>query len=280
MKEIKEAFQKVKQDISFLTQEIEFLKVSLAELNFTMSNLREEIKRLKHPIFPFIPSQDLVKSSSIQDQAHRLQFQTHMLSPSTQNTIFTALKDRNLSISTGNEGVQTDRQTHQQTDRHIENGLINSIQQPIQLPQPSSQNHFNPQELTPNKIKEYPSKVPTSQILQQEVNPLQNAAQILDSLDALKKEIRLKFKRLTEKEILVFSALYQLEEQEGYTDYRGLSKKLSLTESSIRDYIKRLVDKGIPVEKNKINNKTIQLKISDSLKKIASLSTILQLRDI
>ena len=53
-----------------------------------------------------------------------------------------------------------------------------------------------------------------------------------------------------------------------------------MTESSIRDYIARLINKGIPVEKTKINNKTIQLKVADSLKKAASLATILKLRDL
>ncbi len=111
-------------------------------------------------------------------------------------------------------------------------------------------------------------------------NPIENAAEILDSLDGLKKEIRLKFKRLTDQEILVFSTLYQLDEEKGHTNYKTLSEKLNLTESSIRDYIGRLIKKGIPVEKNKINNKSIHLKISEKLKKIASLSTILQLRSI
>ncbi len=115
---------------------------------------------------------------------------------------------------------------------------------------------------------------------QQTENSIENAIEMLDSLDSLKKEIRLKFKRLTEQEILVFSSLYQLEESNGFTDYRTLSKRLNLTESSIRDYIRRLINKGIPIEKNKLNNKSIQLTISNSLKKIATLSTILQLREI
>jgi len=38
--------------------------------------------------------------------------------------------------------------------------------------------------------------------------------------------------------------------------------------------------KGISVEKKKLNNKNIQLIISNNLKKIASLPTILQLRDL
>jgi hypothetical protein len=53
-----------------------------------------------------------------------------------------------------------------------------------------------------------------------------------------------------------------------------------LTESSIRDYIGRLIKKGIPLDKVKINNKTIHISISQNLKKVATLPTILQLRAI
>jgi biotin operon repressor len=63
-------------------------------------------------------------------------------------------------------------------------------------------------------------------------------------------------------------------------DYKSLSERLNLSESSIRDYIGKLINKGIPVEKKKINNKSIQLSISQNLKKIATLSTILTLRGL
>jgi len=92
--------------------------------------------------------------------------------------------------------------------------------------------------------------------------------------------LRLKFKRLTDQELLVFSTIYQLDEEIGYSDYKSISTKLKLTESSVRDYVGRLIKKGIPVEKTKINNKNIQLNISQNLKKIASLNTLLHLRDI
>ena len=80
--------------------------------------------------------------------------------------------------------------------------------------------------------------------------------------------------------LIVFSALYNSIDEKGYSDYRDLAEKLKLTESSIRDYIGKLIKKEIPIEKIKLNNKNIQLKISENLKKIASLSTILHLREI
>jgi DNA-binding MarR family transcriptional regulator len=113
-----------------------------------------------------------------------------------------------------------------------------------------------------------------------ENTPFEQAVEALNSLDNIKKEIKLKFKHITEQEFLVFSAIYQLSEKAEYTDYKTLSKKLNLTESSIRDYVGKLIKKGIPVEKSKVNNKIIQLFISEDLKKVVSLSQILQLRAI
>ncbi|MDO8528438.1 MAG: hypothetical protein Q7S06_00930 [Nanoarchaeota archaeon] len=111
-------------------------------------------------------------------------------------------------------------------------------------------------------------------------NSLENASEIFDSLDSIKKEIRLKFKTITEQELLVFSTIYQLDEEQGFSDYKVLSNKLNLSESSIRDYVGKLIKKGIPVDKKRINNKNIQLSVSQNLKKIASLATILKLREL
>jgi hypothetical protein len=107
-----------------------------------------------------------------------------------------------------------------------------------------------------------------------------DALEILNSLDNIKKELRNKFKRITDQEFLVFSTIYQMAEETGYVDYKILSQKLNLTESSIRDYVGRLIKKGIPVEKKKINNKLIHLSISEKLRKIAPLPVIFQLREL
>lgn len=104
---------------------------------------------------------------------------------------------------------------------------------------------------------------------------------ILNSLDSAKKEIRLKFKRLTPQEMSVFSIIYRIEEQYNTEiTYKTIAQTLRLSESSIRDYINKLIKKGIPINKTRQNNKTIILKISQDLKQIATLSTIQNLRKI
>jgi hypothetical protein len=227
MEKIKEAFQKIKEDM-------DELKSVLKEYGNSIIFLNEQIQELKDQInSPTRKGVESGKSGTFSDtSAH---FPTH-------NSLFRALKDKIPEFSTGNGGVPTDRQTDRQTDRHINSGTV--FQQ---------------------KNTEF---------------FIENALNVLNSLDSVKKEVRLKFKRLTDQEWKVFATIYTLDEQVGYADYNTLMNELKLTGSSVRDYVSRLIHKGIPVEKHKINNKTITLRISDNLKKIAPLTTISQLRGV
>lgn len=231
MNNLKEAFGSVRSDINNLNQEIFYLNEEITEIKSQLKDICSILEKLSEKAYNSLQNKEITSLDTSTDRQQIFDTSTH---PSTYNSHFKPLNSQNLFISTGNEGVSTDRQ---QTDnRHLDS--------------------------------------------QKDQNSMENAVEILDSLDSLKKEIRLKFKRLTEQEVLVFSALYQLEESNGFADYKTLSSKLNLTESSIRDYIRRLITKEVPINKNKLNNKSIQLSISDSLKKIATLPTILQLREI
>ena len=64
--------------------------------------------------------------------------------------------------------------------------------------------------------------------------------------------------------MLVLSSIYQLEDQGYLVDYPLLSSKLSLSQSSIRDYIQRIINKGFSLSKEKVNNKQIILHIAIS----------------
>jgi DNA-binding transcriptional regulator LsrR (DeoR family) len=59
-----------------------------------------------------------------------------------------------------------------------------------------------------------------------------------------------------------------------------ISQKLGLSESSIRDYTHKIIKKGVPLIKIKENNKKVTLSVAQDLKKIASLQTILALRNL
>ena len=219
MDPIKEAFTRAKQDIS--------------ELKNQINNLQLEIESLK----------------SLLSSAHKSNQQTNTQTNQTDKLNEPSNKVYNASISPisqtsiGNRGVPTDRQTNQQTDRHIN------------LP--------HEKDLETDKISH-----------------LDRVSQVLDSLDSIKKELRSKFKKLTHQEMIVFSTIYQLEEEQFTVDYPLVAAKLSLSESSIRDYIQKIIKKGIPLSKIRHNNKKITLEIPKDFKKIASLPTLISLREL
>jgi DNA-binding MarR family transcriptional regulator len=225
MDQIKTSFQKVKQDMDSMREDITSLKQTLSETKEQISEMNRILNRL-------VSQPQIEQKPALDTPTNNPQNPTYPTHSPTDSLSFKPLKGQNMSISTGNGGVPTNRQTNQQTNQQTE------------------KTYFG------------------------------DALEILNSLDNIRKDIRNKFKRITEQEFLVFSTIYQMAEETGYADYKSLSQKLNLTESSIRDYVGRLIKKGIPIEKIKINNKMIQLSISEKLKKIASLPVIFQLREL
>lgn len=255
MDPLKEAFQKVKQDIDSLRFELEIIKKELKSIN-NINRTQQAIPTDKEES----PTIQQINPTETQIPTDDLPFQA----PITQN----------FNISTGNGGVPTDRQTNQQTDQHIEEYIqkfvLNEEIQESQTQEPTK------------KFVQYKTLKSEPQIISKEskIDQLERVSNLLNSLDEIKKDLRHKFKRLTAQEMLIFSAIYQLEEQQIRVDYPTLASKLSLSESSIRDYVLKITKKGIPLDKIKENNKKILLKIPDDFKKIASLQTILSLREL
>jgi len=256
---ISNSFAKIKQDIHELRYDLYGNKVKIDEIRLNLIEICDILKKTPQNTLNLTPTHP----------THNTQDKTHIVPNTTHPYPFKPLKHQNMPISTGNGGVPTDRQTNRHIDTRDKNPPISHGNHEIY-----PQNTQISPKITENQEKS------SEKTIKNNIDSFENAREILDSLDNIKKEIRLKFKRLTEKEILVFSILYQLDEEQGYSDYKAIADKLDLTESSIRDYIGRLIKKGIPVDKKKINNKTIQLSVSKNLKEIASLATILKLRDI
>lgn len=241
MDPIKEAFDRIKYDISSMKSEIISLKQTISTLESRLHSPDSNI--------PTIPTQTPTHSYPlVSTPAHSPAHPTLHYLPERQN----------IAISTGNRGVPTDTSTDRQTD----------------LPT-DKQPDFNLQNAQNQEVIRF------SKPFNSQKDDFERAKEILDSLDTIKREIRLKFKRLTPQEMQVFSTLYALEEQnfEEIT-YKILAQRLGLTESSIRDYITKLISKGIPVVKVRQNNKTITLAISKDLQKIATLATIIKLREL
>jgi len=287
MDNIKEAFLRVKEDIFALGNEMNKIKLGLGELKSELRILTQFTDDLRVKMMNF---DEKVKNSDFQSSKNQqfiapnpsinpnLTSQTQKIpqntptdtvnkptnpqitsaydSIPTDKLLSQVLKRQNSSVSICNGGVPTDRQTNQQTDRHIPQHT-NIEEKPA----------FNPVQTT--KESHY----------KEDINHLEKVSEILSNLDNLKKDIRRKFKALTAQEITVFSAIYTLGEQEEVS-YTKLATTLKLSESSIRDYVGKIQKKGIPIIKEKLNNKLVVLKISPELKKVASLDTILKLREI
>lgn len=273
---LKEAFMKIKEEMFTLLNEISSVKVGLEETNNFIKHLDEEIIKLKLDLL-LKDSEKPLRNTPSGSIIHQLDTPTHNPTDISKNPSVTAnpthnptvpqeiggWNTRNLESSTGNDGVPTDRQTNRQT-----------IQQTPFTPEIPSLDTTNSLSLnySPPQVVTNISKPIKQQIVE--------ASEILDSLDTIKKEIRRKFKSITRQEMLVFSTIYAFESQNLDVNYKNVALKLSLSESSIRDYVQRIIKKGIPLEKEKLNNKKILLHISPELKKIAPLDTIIKLRNL
>jgi DNA-binding MarR family transcriptional regulator len=216
------------------------IKEAFSRIKEDILSLREEIAQLRLQITDKQTHNQTTQTHNNPQIPQQTDKQTQNQSYSAQNHTIQPPYSPNSHSSIGNEGVPTNRQTDTQTHQQTHNYTQN----------------------TPN-------------------SDFKQANNILSSLDSIKKGIHLKFKRLTPQEMLVFSTLYALEEQ-NYTEitYRTLAKQLRLSESSIRDYINKLIKKGVPIDKIRQNNKTILLQISQDLKNIATLATIQSLREL
>jgi len=269
---LKQAFAKIKEDITNLNNYISETRREIQRNNELIKQMDDELVQIKLNLMA--QNQEfLEKNVPTHSSTHPEKTSTYPTTPthsSTHPQEIGGWKTQNLSTSTGNEGVSTDRQTDRQTDQqtHFQRGipLLGTTNLPLTAQ--------NLQYVVTNKKSLTQAKKETD--IRQKIS---EASEILDSLDNIKKDIRRKFKSITKQEMLVFTTLFIMEEAED-PDYSKLASKLHLSESSIRDYVQRMISKGIPIEKEKLNNKKIILHISPELKKIVSLDTIIRLREL
>ena len=111
MDQVKDAFQKVKNDIDSLRYDLteinaklEITRQQLIEVCGIIKNLSEKINK-KTDLMP-----------PIDTPTHEKDIKTVPTDTPTHPTHFKPQKDQILGISTGNEGVPTDRQTNRQTN--------------------------------------------------------------------------------------------------------------------------------------------------------------------
>ncbi len=84
--------------------------------------------------------------------------------------------------------------------------------------------------------------------------------------------------KLTKQEFLTFLTIYQLEEDlKRVITYADIATRLNLSEGCIRTYIYQIQKKGIPLIKNKVNNRLITLTIKPEFRSLSLKSKLLEL---
>ena len=140
-------------------------------------------------------------------------------------------------------GVPTNQQTNQQTNQYTGNEGV-SVQEHIPTYQPTD---------------------------------LSELSGIVSSYHEVQKQLRKQIKTLTKQEFTVYATIYQLQLEGITVDYPAIASKLKLSEISARDYVLKLLKKGVPLIKKKHNNKKILLSIPSVMTSSASLPALLAL---
>lgn len=236
--------QKEKESIS---RSFKKIKEEMSFLYTNMIDLREQLNHLTSELYKLNDALDKAKPSSSTYTAPNQQ----KIENPADNLGYKKDLSPKSHISIGNEGVPADRQ--QTVSRHPADKDTQEIASSIRKETIVDK----PQETINQDIK------------------IDNLSIILEKL---KKELKQKFKNLTNQEILVFSIIYTLNEELSEVSYKDIALKANLTESSIRDYIARLEHKGIPLIKEKKNNKSVIIKIPDELKNITTLDNLTKLK--
>jgi len=230
---------------------IDPIKEAFTKVKEDMNNLRNQISSLNLQIEEIKSLiNNLIKPTNQQTDAPTDK-QTENIAPTqtdkptnipTDEISYKGLKSQFSEVFIGNEGVPTDKQTNQQTDKQTE-------KEPIK-PKKDQISGFS-----------------------------QNISLILSSLDNLKSEVIKKLISLTPQELNFFATVYQLQEENLQVNYPLLAKKMSLSEGSMRDYTLKIIKKGLPLQKTKLNNKKIILTIPEDFRKIISLKTLLTIQE-
>ncbi|MDD5331246.1 MAG: hypothetical protein PHE43_00270 [Candidatus Nanoarchaeia archaeon] len=94
---------------------------------------------------------------------------------------------------------------------------------------------------------------------------------------AFNSEVNKIFTNFTQQEFKVFLTIYQIEEEKKQVSYLDVANHLGMSDSGVRSYISRLISKGAPIIKTKINTKLSLLHILPEFRQLNLKNKLLDL---
>lgn len=96
-------------------------------------------------------------------------------------------------------------------------------------------------------------------------------------LSEIKKDITNRFRSLTKQQFRVFSTIYTLEdEKQQAITHKELAKVLKLSQSSVRQYVSELLNRDIPLTKQKSGNNQVFLSIPEEFRNLTLYEKLLK----
>jgi len=89
-----------------------------------------------------------------------------------------------------------------------------------------------------------------------------------ENFNIFKQKVNETFAKLSKQELLIFLTIYQFTDEKKAITYFDLANKLSLSENCIRSYTSSLIRKGLPVIKQRANNKLIFLTVDQDFRSL------------
>lgn len=242
-RKLKEAFSSIKQEMGELRVELLSIKEELSYLSDSIGSILDHIEQQKQ--------EEIIKRSA------ELSADVPRNAPNfTERFIKEGLDAPNFDFGTSDKGSMhippKFEELSLKDDLSIGNKGVSALRQQIGNTQATDPDRREPVKGQPNELQQ--------------------------NVERLKKALQDSFKSLTKQEFVIFSTLYQLEEElKRPVSYSELAIRSNLTPNSLRDYISKLINKKVPIVKERYNNKQILLKIAPELRNIETLDNLMRL---
>lgn len=255
-KKVKNSFLNARNHMNTLENEIFALKEIILLQNTLIKEIAEKIINLKkeketpeEEISNFFDkkNENNILHSLSTHQAHL----KHILS--TSNIPMEKLDDKSDNNEDFNSSIGNNRV------KHLNTSPISSLSSSKKQTKIISDN---------TKINEKPLEKWNFEENKQKELSLQRKRVFDENFNIFKQKVNETFAKLSKQELLIFLTIYQFTDEKKAITYFDLANKLSLSENCIRSYTSSLIRKGLPVIKQRANNKLIFLTVDQDFRSL------------